>query len=55
MDKIVLNDSVYFNSINITKFKTNFICIDFIIPLNNKTATKAALLAFVLNTPNGIF
>lgn len=48
MDKIVLNDSVYFNSINITKFKTNFICIDFIIPLNNKTATKAALLAFVL-------
>lgn len=48
MEKILISDSVTFNRIDIKKFKTNFICIDFIIPLNKNTATKAALLAFVL-------
>ncbi len=48
MDKISIANSVTLNRINIKKFKTNFICIDFIIPLSKETATKAALMAFVL-------
>ncbi len=48
MDKTIIADGVTLNRISITKFKTNFICIDFILPLSEETATKAALLAFVL-------
>lgn len=48
MDKAKICESVVFNRINLNKFKTNFLCVNFIIPLSYENAAKAALLAFVL-------
>lgn len=48
MERISLCNSVFLNKVEVTKFKTNFVCINFIIPLDNENASKAALLAYVL-------
>ena len=49
LQRILLSDGVFFNSVQDSRFKTVMIEVDLILPLSAETASENALLAFTLS------